>query len=158
MYAERRPSPVEIRPMLRTVPPAARWLGLSGLIPFMALAALSLMAPGPWDAVARGALAFYGAVILSFMGGCRWGLAAAGMGEGPALRPLALSVAPSLWAWIALMAPAPVDLGMLALGLLALCAADVALTRAGGAPAWWPALRWPLTLGASVSLALAMAA
>ncbi|PKP63592.1 MAG: hypothetical protein CVT86_04835 [Alphaproteobacteria bacterium HGW-Alphaproteobacteria-8] len=54
------------------------------------------------------------------------------------------------------MAPAPVDLGMLALGLVALYAADLALTRAGGAPAWWPALRWPLTLGAAGSLALAM--
>jgi len=158
MYAASRAPPVETRPMMRAVPSAARFLGLSGLIPFVSLAALALLAPAPWGAAARGALAFYGAVILSFMGGCRWGLAAAGMGEGPALRPLALSVAPSLWAWGALMAPAPVDLGMLALGLLALFAADLRLTRDGGAPAWWPALRWPLTLGASISLALAMAA
>ncbi len=144
--------------MMRAVPPAARWLGLAGLIPFAALAVLALLASPPGDGVARGALAFCGAVSRSFMGGCRWGLAAAGMGAGPALRPLALSVAPSLWAWISLMAPAPVDLGMLAFGLIALYAADLALTRAGGAPTWWPALRWPLTLGATGALLLAMAA
>jgi hypothetical protein len=29
----------------------------------------------------------------------------------------------------------------------------MALARTGGAPAWWPALRRPLTIGAAISLA-----
>jgi len=32
---------------------------------------------------------------------------------------------------------------------VALFSADVSVTRAGGAPAWWPALRLPLTAGAT---------
>ena len=48
--------------------------------------------------------------------------------------------------------PAEVMLWILALGLVALFAADISLTRAGGAPAWWPALRLPLTVVATASL------
>jgi hypothetical protein len=54
--------------------------------------------------------------------------------------------------------PHPFSLAMLALGLAFLYLADVVLTAQGGAPAWWPALRRPLTLGACLSLAVGMAA
>jgi hypothetical protein len=141
--------------MMKSVPPAARQLGLAGLIPFVALAALAHLAPGSG---ARDWLAGYGGAILAFMGGCRWGLAAAGLGQGPALKPLAVSVAPALWAWIALRAPAPFDLELLAVGLLALYVADLRLTAQGGAPSWWPALRLPLTLGATLSVLAGAAA
>jgi hypothetical protein len=136
------------------VPAPARILGFAGLIPFAVFALAAVFTPEPWAAPAREILADYGAVILSFMGGCRWGFAAAGMGEGPAMRPLALSVAPSLWAWVALSAQPPFDLVMLAAGLAALLGSDIALTRLGGAPAWWPGLRWPLTLGAAAACLL----
>ncbi len=136
------------------IPAPARLLGLAGLIPFAVFGLAALLAPPQWAVPARETLAHYGATILAFMGGCRWGLAAAGLGEGPALRPLILSVAPSLWAWVALSAPHPADLAMLIVGLGALLGADVALTKAGGAPPWWPALRWPLTLGACGGLLL----
>lgn len=139
------------------VPPAALWLGLSGLIPFVALALSLWLVPGWADAAAR-LLIGYGAVILSFMGGCRWGLAAAGMGEGPAVGPLAVSVLPALWAWPVALLPAPGAMAGLAAGLVALYLADRALTAAGGAPAWWPALRLPLTAGAAGSLLAGAAA
>jgi hypothetical protein len=42
----------------------------------------------------------------------------------------------------------------LALGFASLLVADIRLTREGGAPAWWPTLRWPLTVGAAGSLLL----
>jgi hypothetical protein len=138
----------------KTVPEAARLLGFAGLIPFAALAGAAWLAPDGLSTWAQGSLAHYGAAILSFMGGCRWGFAAAGLGEGPTMRPLALSVAPSLLAWLALSAPAPVALLALAAGLVALLAADLSLTKTGGAPAWWPSLRWPLTLGAATACAL----
>jgi hypothetical protein len=142
---------------MRDVPPAARTLGLAGLAPFAGLALLAALAGAPWGPAARDLLAGYGATILAFMGGCRWGLAAAGMGEGPAMRPLAIAVVPSLWAWGALAAPAPADLALLAAGLAALYLADRRLTAEGGAPAWWPALRLPLTAGAAASLLVGMA-
>lgn len=143
---------------MRAIPSPALWLGLSGLIPFVALAAASLAGPAPWDARALAGLTGYGATILAFMGGCRWGFAAAGLGAGPRWTALALSVVPSLWAWVALALPHPWSLAMLAAGLAFLYLADVVLTAQGGAPGWWPALRRPLTLVACLSLAAAMAA
>jgi hypothetical protein len=142
--------------MMRGVPEAAKWLGLSGLIPFVLLAALSLIGPEGWRDTVLKALAYYGATILAFMGGCRWGFAAAGMGEGPSPKLLGLSVIPSLWAWIALMLPPPFEKEMLALGLVLLYAADVALKLEGGTPDWWLRLRLPLTLVAAASLIAAV--
>ncbi|MEM0922712.1 MAG: DUF3429 domain-containing protein [Pseudomonadota bacterium] len=133
------------------VPLAARWLGLSGLIPFAGLALLALNGMD-WAGLA---LLGYGVAILSFMGGCRWGFAAAGLGEGADWRPLAISVLPCLYAWAVVWMPFPFGFFGLALGFILLFAADLSLSRAGGAPAWWPALRLPLSIGAAGSLTLA---
>lgn len=143
----------EVSGLMGRVPGPARLLGLAGLIPFAA-GALAVWV-WPESTFPSAALAGYGAVILSFMGGCRWGLAAAGLGEGPAMRPLAISVIPSLYAWAVVFLWSPAPLLALAVGFAALLAADMALTREGGAPAWWPALRWPLTAGAVASLVIA---
>jgi hypothetical protein len=142
--------------LMRDVPAPARILGLSGLIPFVGLAALSLIGPEGWRDTVLKALAYYGATILAFMGGCRWGFAAAGLGEGPSLKLLGLSVIPSLWAWLSLMLPPPFEKEMLALGLVLLYAADVALKLEGGSPEWWLRLRLPLTLIAAASLIAAV--
>ena len=142
-----------------TVPKPAAQLTLAGLAPFLALSLLSIADDGAWGAWALRALVFYGVVILSFMGGCRWGFAAAGLGEGPTLRLLGLSVAPALGAWAAvLFLPLSLAAGVLAVGFGALYLADTALTRAGGAPGWWPRLRLPPTAGAMGALLLAMLA
>jgi len=59
-------------------PPAVAWLGYGGLLPFLALAATGLWAPGtPWWSAA---LLAYGAVILSFVGALHWGFAMAQSG------------------------------------------------------------------------------
>ncbi|MEM9062050.1 MAG: DUF3429 domain-containing protein [Pseudomonadota bacterium] len=139
------------------VPRPALWLGLSGLIPFAGLAALIWLTPDQQDLMAP-ILTGYGVVILSFMGGCRWGLAAAGMGDGAAFGPLALSVIPALYAWVVALLPDGQAQILLAVGLMALLVADLRLARLGGAPAWWPALRWPLSLGATGSLLAGAAA
>ncbi|MGF1500690.1 MAG: DUF3429 domain-containing protein [Paracoccaceae bacterium] len=137
------------------VPPAALWLGGAGVLPFAGLALLASFGPAGWQGAAVTWLEGYGVAILSFMGGCRWGFAAAGLGRGPDWGPIAGSVVPALYAWAVAGALAPPwSLALLALGFVALLGADVALTRAGGAPAWWPRLRWPLTAGAAVSLLL----
>ncbi len=137
------------------VPAAARWLGLAGLIPFAGLALLAWLPDERWAALSTRLLVGYGAVILSFMGGCRWGLAAAGLADGPSWRLLGASVIPAIYAWGAAALPAPLALLMLGIGFLGLLAADLSLTRAGGAPLWWPTLRWPLSLGAAAGLAAA---
>jgi hypothetical protein len=131
--------------------PAAAWqLGLAGLLPFGALALGVLMGVDG----ARAGLLNYGALILSFMGGCRWGFAAAGLGEGPSVQMLGISVLPALYAWVAILFPFKAASVALAVGFVALYVADRALTRAGGAPVWWTTLRAPLTIGAAASLAV----
>lgn len=134
-----------------TVVPAAAWqLGLAGLLPFGALALGVVLGV----AGAQTGLVHYGALILSFMGGCRWGFAAAGLGEGARFGALSLSVLPALYAWGALLLPfAPAALA-LSVGFLLLFLADRRLTASGGAPAWWTTLRAPLSAGACLSLVI----
>ena len=48
-------------------------LGYLGLIPFMAFSFLPLLSPFPEGYVFTLLLSFYGAVILSFLGGMTWG-------------------------------------------------------------------------------------
>lgn len=140
----------------RRVPLPAAILGGAGVLPFAALAATVWLAPTLRELALAG-IASYGAVILSFMGGCRWGFAAAGLGPGPGWSALTLSVLPALYAWPLLFAADPQRTALLAVGFLGLYAADVSLTRRGGAPAWWPRLRLPLTAGAAGSLLVAAA-
>jgi len=120
------------------------------LIPFAALLVGTIAG---WGWAATG-LVFYGALILSFMGGCRWGFAAAPLGAGPEYLPLCISVVPALYAWIALMLPMQWTALALAVGFVALFLADRVLAHHGGAPTWWPTLRLPLTIGATASLAV----
>lgn len=139
----------------RQPPAAATQLGYAGLIPFVGLAALQIVAPALWPGAAE-ALLLYGAVILSFMGGCRWGFSCAGLGAGPTISALAIAVTPALFGWAALLArpwigPAAAAL-LLALGFIGLLMSDFWAARTGDAPDWWPALRQPLTIGASASL------
>ena len=72
------------KPMLSypTIPPAALTLGLAGLLPFAACAAAAHALPPGQQGVALQALAGYGAVILSFFGGVRWGLVIRGPAKG----------------------------------------------------------------------------
>ena len=51
------------------VPSAAKWLGALGAIPFVSLAVADYFLEGPFQEQVSFALAAYGAVILSFLGG-----------------------------------------------------------------------------------------
>lgn len=144
--------------LMPEVPGPARWLGLAGLIPFVGLAVTVCFLGDPERAWAVPALIGYGVAILSFMGGCRWGFAACGMGEGPTMWMLGVSVVPALYGWAVGQLIPGFALGGLAIGFLGLMAADLALTRQQGAPSWWPALRWPLTVVAVGALLAAAAA
>lgn len=138
--------------MLARVPAPALVLGALGLVPFVSLAIGVHMGRPPWNGAAEGAVVAYGAVILSFLGGCRWGFACAGMGDGLGWASLSVSVAPALLAWGAALAGGKAGLLLLGGAMLLLFAADEELTRTGGAPEWWPVLRAPLSVIAAVSL------
>jgi hypothetical protein len=151
------------RAPLPGVPAPAVWLGFSGLLPFAAGAVGVAVLAGEERALAADLLASYGAVILSFMGGCRWGFASAGLGreampgDGRGARQewlrYGVSVVPALFAWPVLWLDDPLRMALLAAGFLALLGGDVILAEKGGAPAWWPRLRRPLSWGAALCLA-----
>ncbi len=125
----------------RAVPADALMLGAGGVLPFAALATAALLGldwryglPG---GLFRHGLVAYGAVILSFLGGVRWGVALR-HGDMPGRTGLlVVSVIPSLAAWVALVIPQPHDLALLIACFLAVAVADVTLVRRGHAPAWY---------------------
>ena len=133
------------------IPPVPLLLGLAGLIPFWALAiGLSLHgALGVAQPQLDAALATYGAIIVSFLGGIRWGLA---VPAGDAARHYVIAVVPSLVAWALLAAPEPWRLAGLGLAALALGAIDLDLVRCGMAPRWFGVLRLILSGGAGLAL------
>jgi len=148
---------------LRAVPPPALWLGVAGLVPFITAAVLlwiGVLAGPTW--LARMALLgqiYYGAVILSFVGAVHWGLALAGHGgHQSGWRPLGLAVLPALLGWLACLLVPMLGLALLMLGFAGVFVYDRAQARSGAAPAWYPALRKPLTMIVLVSLAAALLA
>jgi hypothetical protein len=132
------------------VPSGAIWLGGLGALPFVFLATSSVLLDEPSRGQAAFALSLYGAVILSFLGGVHWGLAIAGFsaksGVGVPFGRLAISIVPALIAWAALFLPGSNALFVLAAAFVALALFDSQASRAGEAPAWYPRLRWPLTV------------
>ena len=142
-----------------SVPPSAAWLGGSGLLPFAGLAA-SLVVLGPEQQLrATHALLAYGATILSFLGGIHWGMGISrqsnGDGSGLAAQ-LALSVIPSLLAWVALLLTPVGGLLVLAAGIMMMLGVDILATRNGLAPAWYPRLRIPLSGAVALTLLAAV--
>lgn len=137
------------------IPAAPLWLGLAGLLPFAAAAAGAHLLPPDQQGVALRALLGYGAVILSFLGGVRWGLAIRDADTDTLLPRLAWSVTPSLLGWVALLLPAGPGLGLLAAGFGAALLAD---WRAPDTPAWYRRQRLPLSLGAILATIVGMLA
>jgi hypothetical protein len=139
------------------MPRSALILGIAGLIPFLAGAAITL---GLLDAImdrvagrgyvlivpADGPLLMirYGTIILAFMSGALWGFAA--RAEGPVRAAgLALSVIPALWAFFAVSGGAVSMAGNLVSGFLGLLLLDWFFCVRGLAPRWWLRLRIGLT-------------
>ena len=136
----------------QTNPPVfPRWLGLAGLLP--QLAAVAVVFGGDaslhFSAIALGYA--YAALILSFLGGLWWGVAAS-------------ADRPPEWLWVAAVVPSLVALGsalpwavgapwpgpsliLLGLALIGALGVDLLLARRGLVPLWWMSLRLPLSLG-----------
>ncbi len=78
------------------IPGSAGILGYAGVIPFAACTALLAWGDPAWQPMVLEAFMIYSAVILSFIGGIRWG--AAFTGNKVRGGAFAISVIPSLWA------------------------------------------------------------
>jgi Protein of unknown function (DUF3429) len=131
-------------------------LGLAGLVPFVGFAIGAALAPPPYGGVSIAGYYAYGAVILSFLGGTRWGFEIGARPDAPQFFVLAGAVVPSLMGWFAVLSQlvAPeLGLATLAVGFVVMWVWDLASSGHGGRrfPHWYPPLRTVLTLGALLS-------
>ncbi|WP_421792635.1 DUF3429 domain-containing protein [Hyphobacterium sp.] len=143
-------------------------LGIAGLIPFVFLGGTILFANimcDPYEgrryfSVPGGLAPFligYAVVILSFLGGTRWGAEIQRAPQKPDAAILCLSMLPPLIGWATLpitMIQLRLDyiLFTLACALLVQGAWDVFAVRKGRLPSWYANLRIILTLVAVISL------
>lgn len=137
-------------------PVLVAWLGYGGLVPFVGLAGLGLIAPD--DALRwQGALLAYAAVILSFVGALHWAFAMVlpQMSAGQRRTRYLWSVMPALLAWACMLLPTTMAIPLLIAGFAAQYGQDRIVVRHGGLPAWYLPLRLQLSVVASSSLAVA---
>lgn len=122
----------------RQIPPAAAWLGGAGLLPFAAFAlAAMIVDDAPLREFALRAFVAWSAVVLSFLGGIRWG-AALGHGDW---RRFSLAVGPALMGFACLLIASHEALKVLALLYAVLGFFDVVRRPAPEWPAWFMKLR-----------------
>lgn len=141
------------------IPRSALLLGLAGLVPFAAAAlARWLDVPGIGENCARFAGIAYGAVILSFLGGIRWGVSLGPVAARERRLNFTLGVLPSLAGWAALMLPALPGLALLIAGFVLHALWDALAADAGRLPQWFGRLRMILTAGAVAALLAMLAA
>lgn len=127
-------------------PRPALVLGAAGLLPTLSALLVLLFAGRAHQDIAFRAAGAYGAIILSFLGGAWWGLAAARGHPRDLMLWLGLAVLPALAAWGVVYALSPLSLAVLS-GLFLLCLwTDRELSRRYVAPEWWLPMRLPLSL------------
>jgi hypothetical protein len=137
----------------------ARLLGYAGLIPFIVLAAGARGIPA-WlgEGFSLSALAFYAAVIVSFMAGLHWAYAIAvpSLDDRMRRRLLTVSVAPPILVWILLSLVGQRHVLLVAaVCLVAIAVVDARLRREPWFPPWFWRLRVQLTTVAVIALVLA---
>lgn len=126
-------------------------LAFAGLIPFV-LIAIGLLFVGHENAMAKPAFNFfrtYSAIILSFLGGIRWGYSLREDLYKYESGTLIVSVVPALVAWATLIIPQDSNAITLMILLLAFCAHgawDSLSASAEKLPKWFSKLRITITL------------
>jgi Protein of unknown function (DUF3429) len=147
----------------------AFFLALFGLAPFAFLTLLLVAQPGllpfEMDGPSKtivgpvSALKAYAAIILSFLGGIRWGMALmqpdAGRRES---EVLVLSVLPSLVGWFAFFLAAPWSFAVFGAAFAVMGWWDWRRVKAGGVPAWFGRLRLLLSILVTGTMLTAFAA
>lgn len=137
------------------MPVVAKLLGWAGVLPFAisALGVFFLRDDRALQVLSLAGLTAYGAVILSFLGGVRWGTA---MARPPSTKrhvEFVLSIVPSLVAWVCLLVNnSTVALGVLTAGFIAMAVLDYRSARAQELPSWYGHLRVLLSMAATISL------
>ena len=130
--------------------------GLGGLIPFVGLAALGVLAPAPLHLFWLTTLAEYGAVILAFVGALQWGYAVTSQMSGAqAWVRYGWSVLPALVGFLSLQFPVSAGLRVQAAALIVSVVVDRAFAASYATPAWLMPVRYLLTTVGAACLAVA---
>lgn len=131
-----------------------------GAVPFVGMALAGVFWPELAATQLGGENAFlgYGAVILSFMGGIRWGRALSLEEPALAAGQMILSVAPSLAAWLALLIDRPWSLVLLMACFALQAIWDLRSAGNGLLPHWFARLRLAISVIVIASIALVLLA
>ena len=136
--------------------PRPLWvIALICLMPFPASAAIYVYGPADLTGPALTVLLTWSAVVLGFLGGIRWGLESARV--APRWPRLAISLISPTAAWALVFARGSIDTPWLLCGFMAAFILQWLFDHAAPVvPARYPRLMTTLTLGACISLALAL--
>lgn len=140
---------------LDNIPRSALSLGLAGLLPFWGLAIYVMVTEAPIKDFVVQAEITYGAVILSFLGGMHWGLAATNERHANWLC-LGWGVTPPLIAWGALFLQPFLGLTILIIGFLAAAIIDFRIFANNLNIIWFGRLRTVLSIGTISALLLTL--
>lgn len=134
-------------------------LALAGYLPFAALSIwlTGITADHPSHAFTLLLLTGYGAVILSFLGGVRWGIEVQRNGETSG-RTMVISMIPALIGFSAFAVPVPFVFAMLAVAFAAQGAWDSFSAHSGQVPQWYGKMRMVLTVLVCAALIVAFMA
>lgn len=145
------------------IPRIGMMLGYGGVIPFAATAMLVATTwPSDTGHDALHAQIIYGAIVLSFLGGVRWGAVMAQFGDMATRPPHAMgpalirSILPPIAGWLCVLVPPAGALAALCLVYLGQYLGDVSAAKEGTITQWYSALRGPLTLLAISSLLVSL--
>ncbi len=140
-------------------PLAAVVLGWAGVVPFVVGAVGPMVIPDVGLAAFTAfATSVYGALILSFLGGIRWGMAMGPLYGSERTQGFVLSILPPLVAWISLLLPNFEGQALLIVAFLLQAWLDVRAVAEGRAPVWFAPLRIRLTAAAVVALVVTIVA
>jgi len=122
-------------------------LSIAGAVPFVVFALLLLVmgAKNPLQSLVIDTLTTYGAVILSFLGGIRWGLAMKAAEPETERTALAASTVPAIVGWFSLLMPVPYVFAVQVLAFAFMGAWDSFSGQRGVFGLWFVKLRTVLT-------------
>lgn len=134
------------------LPQTARLLGAAGVLPFVAGAAVAVVASGEPGAVALSGLGAYALAITSFLCGAWWGIALIRRAPGLLLASNGIVIT----AWLALwLLPPSASLLVLAVLLTVTVGVEARHRAFAAQPAYYRTLRLRLTAVATVCLVVA---